>query len=132
MTPKSAKSPSAVSPAAPGEVFDADLADPGEMAKIKAEQIKSKTGKYGQTKVPDDNKQDENDDEKTGDSWVEIELVDQNDQPVSGKRYEITLPDGRVVTGTTDGKGRARADGFAPGSCKVALPDIDKDAWQKA
>jgi hypothetical protein len=129
VTPKSAKSPSAVTPAAPGEIYDADSADPVEVAKQKAEQLKTGKGKYGSTKVPEPPKPEE---EKTGDSWVEIQLVDQNDEPVTGKRYEITLPDGRIVAGTTDGKGQGRADGFAPGSCKVSLPDVDKDAWQKA
>lgn len=131
MTPKSAKSPCAVTPAAPGEVYDADVADPGEMAKIKAEQIKNQKGKYGSTKVPGGGPAGGNGD--TDDSgWVEIALIDQHEEPVTGQRYEITLPDGRVVRGTTDSKGGGRAAGFAPGNCKVAFPDVDKDAWQKA
>jgi hypothetical protein len=119
-----------VTPAAPGEVFDADLADPGEMAKIKAEQIKNKKGKYGSTKVPGGGSSGGDDEDDSG--WVDIVLLDQHDQPVTGQRYEITLTDGRVVRGTTDSKGGGRAAGFAPGSCKVAFPDVDKDAWQKA
>jgi hypothetical protein len=68
-------------------------------------------------------------DQKT---FIEIELVDEEGNPVAGESFEITLPDGTVVDGTLDDNGRARADGFDPGSCQITFPDLDKDAWKSA
>jgi type VI secretion system secreted protein VgrG len=72
----------------------------------------------------------EEDEEK---SWIEIELVDEEGEPVPGERYRITLPDGETVaTGTTDQNGMARVSGIDPGTCKITFPDLDKDAWEPA
>ena len=71
----------------------------------------------------------EAEEEKT---WIEIELVDEEDNPVPGEKYKITLPDGRVKTGTLDENGFARVEGIDPGTCKVTFPNLDKDAWEKA
>ena len=72
------------------------------------------------------------DDEVEERSWIEIELVDEDDQPVTGERYRITLPDGTTVAqGTTGSDGVARVSGIDPGTCKITFPDLDKDAWEK-
>jgi uncharacterized protein involved in type VI secretion and phage assembly len=115
---------SAVAPAAPEKAEDADIADPGKMARIKRGQIETKTGKYGSVPghpfKPDETKT----------SWIEIKLIDEQGNPVPGKRYEITLPDGKTVAkGTLDNEGWARVEGFDPGECKVTFPDLDKDVW---
>jgi hypothetical protein len=125
-SPKSGTAGSAVSPADPAEAKEADKADPGEVDKIKAEQRKTQSGKYGSVQVkpyvPDPEKK----------SWIEIELVDEDDNPVPGVAYRITLPDGEsVAAGTLDDKGFARVEGIDPGTCKITFPDLDKDAWQK-
>lgn len=74
--------------------------------------------------------EDEEDEETT---WIELELVDEDDNPVSGERYRVTLPDGETIaTGTTDSDGMARVTGIDPGECKINFPDLDKDAWEKA
>ncbi len=125
MGKKSGKACKVVSPASPDKAEDADLADHGKMAEIKAEQIKSKSGKYGSTKV-EPHKPDE---EKT--SWIEIEMVDEEDEPVTGEKYKITLPDDTLAEGTLDNNGFARVDGIDPGTCKVTFPELDKDAWEK-
>ncbi len=66
-------------------------------------------------------------------SWIEIELVDEDDNPIPGERYKVTLPDGTTVAeGTLDENGFARVDGIDPGSCKITFPSLDKDAWEKA
>ncbi|MDI7259571.1 MAG: hypothetical protein QME90_06595, partial [Thermodesulfobacteriota bacterium] len=71
--------------------------------------------------------------EKDKKSWIEIELFDEEDNPVPGERYKVTLPDGKTVAeGTLDEKGFARVDGIDPGSCKITFPNLDKDAWEKA
>jgi len=88
---------------------DADVADPGKIAEAQAAQSQSKAGKYGSQKVEPHvaSEEDSEDEEKT---WIEIELVDEEDNPVPGEKYKITLPDGKVAQGTLDGKGFARVD----------------------
>jgi hypothetical protein len=57
--------------------------------------------------------------------WIEIELIDDNGDPVANEAYEVELPDGSKRTGKVDGKGRARVDGIlAGGTCKVSFPGL--------
>lgn len=126
MTPKPGKAGSLVAPAAPVEATEADKADPGEVAKMKAEQAETKSGKYGSEKTKP---YKPSEDEK---SWIEIELIDEEDQPVPGMPFEITLSDGSVYSGSLDHKGFYRAEGIPPGECKVSFPTLDKEAWEKA
>ena len=66
-------------------------------------------------------------------SWIEIELVDEEDNPIPGERYKVTLPDGTTVAeGTLDENGFARVEGIDPGTCKITFPTLDKEAWKKA
>src|SRR4051794_41084459 len=120
---KSGKAGSLVAPADPKDALDADKADPGEVDKLKAEQQQSKTGKYGSTPLnarkkgasgagsDDPNK----DDKKKKDSWIALQLVDEDKKPVPGVRYQITLPDQTTEEGTTGPDGSARVDGIEPG-----------------
>ncbi len=128
MSKKSGNAGSPVSPAAPDAAEDADIADPGKMAEIKAEQLEKKEGKYGSEQVKPHNPTEEEIEEK---SWIEIEMVDEEDEPVPGEKYKITLPDDSVAQGTLDNKGFARVDGIDPGTCKITFPELDKDAWEK-
>jgi len=140
MNPKSGSACTSVEPTAPNEVIAADEADPGKVAKTKAKQIEKEEGKYGSTPVKpfqpaDTNSASNSDDdakEEEKKSWIEIELVDEEEQPVPGEKYEITLPDKTVAKGTLDAKGFVRVDGIDPGTCKVTFPELDKDAWSKA
>ena len=36
-----------------------------------------------------------------------------------------------LSTGTLDGDGFARVEGFDPGECMVTFPNLDKEAWEK-
>jgi hypothetical protein len=65
-------------------------------------------------------------------TWVEIELVDEQGEPVAGEKYRILLPDGSVREGRLDGRGRARFDGLDPGTCEVGFPDRDGREWRAA
>ena len=126
-SPKSGSAGSAVPPADPDAAQEADSANPGEVDSIKASQRQTKTGKYGAAKAKpyksDKNKK----------SWIEIELVDEANQPVPGEQYKITLPDGEAVAGgTLDERGFARVDGIDPGTCKITFPDLNRDAWKPA
>jgi len=64
--------------------------------------------------------------------WVEIELVDEDDKPVNGARYEVKLPDGTTRTGTLPRSGVVRLTSSKPGTCEVVFPELDKDAWKSA
>src|SRR5947207_1412632 len=137
MTPKSGKAGSAVAPAAPKEAKEADTADPGEVAEVKARQREIKEGKYGSEKVKPfkpPTKEEVKAAKQAGEelTWIEIELVDANDKPVTGEKYKIELLDGRVQQGTTGSDGTARVDGIPAGSCKISFPERDASSWARA
>ncbi len=127
MNPKSGEAGKAIAPAKPTVAIEADNADPGEIAELKSQQMQRKEGKYGSEEV----KPHKEDDEDT--HWIEIELVGEDDEPIPSEKYEITLPDGSVSSGTLDQNGFARVDGIRDaGSCDITFPDLDKDAWEPA
>ena len=131
-SPKSGKAGTPVDPAEPKASEEADSADPGEVEKVKAEQRQAKSGKYGSEKVKPHKLPETEEEKQEKQSWIEIEMVDEEDQPVPGMAYRITLPDGEsVAEGTLDDKGFARVDGIEPGTCKITFPELDKDAWEK-
>ena len=132
MNAKSGTAGSAVSPAAPEAPEEADVADPGKVAEIKKEQIEKKEGKYGAEETKPFKPPTEEEEEETKKSWIEVELVGEDDKPIPGEKYEITLPDDTVATGTLDDKGFARIDGIEPGDCKISFPNLDKEAWEPA
>jgi len=142
MNPKNGKTVNCVTPTAPRKVVDADEADPGEIAKTKARDRQQQSGKYGSSPVKPFKPETEDSGaaspseaqqkETPKDGWLEVELVDEAGKPVAGARYEVTLPDGRVDSGTLDANGFKRIEGFDPGDCKVTFPDLDTEAWDRA
>lgn len=132
-SPKSGKPGKAVAPAAPNKAEDADVADPGKMAEIKTEQANTQSGKYGSQKVTPFKSpaEEEAKEEEKKNSWIEIELVGEDDEPIPGEKYKISLPDDSIAEGTLDEKGFARVEGFENGTCKVSFPNLDKEAWEK-
>ena len=61
---------------------------------------------------------------------VELQLVDQDDAPVSGAEYRLRLPDGSVRIGTLDERGFAREDGLhSADPCEVSFPQFDGQSW---
>ncbi len=70
--------------------------------------------------------------EETEGSWVEVELVDEEDESIASESYEIDLPDGSTIgKGSLDEKGEAHSSGLAPGSSEITFPDSDDEAWEK-
>lgn len=126
-SPKSGNAGQAVTPADPKKPEEADKADPGEMTEVKARQKETQTGKYGSPSV-EPHKPSKKDDEKKP-SWIEIEMIGEDNKPIVGEAYRITLPDASVVEGTLDEKGFARVDGIDPGNCKITFPKLDEEAW---
>jgi hypothetical protein len=132
MNPKSGKAGTPVDPAEPKSAEEADKADPGEVAETKANQQQTQTGKYGSEKVKPHKPPQTEEEKKQKTSWIEIEMVDEEDNPVPGEKYRITLPDGETVAeGTLDDKGFARVEGIEPGTCKITFPELDKDTWER-
>lgn len=151
MGKKSGKAGNPVPPATPEKVEDADIADPGKVAEIKAEQRQTKSGKYGSEQVKPfkppqagaiaagpkaggatagEQAAEQLKEEEKQQSWIEIELLDDRNEPIPGEKYRITVPDGRVAEGTLDENGWARVEGFEPSECKVSFPNLDKDTWK--
>src|SRR5262249_37656444 len=62
--------------------------------------------------------------------WIEIQLQDENGQPITRQDYVWTLPDGSEVAGKLDSNGFVRIEPIPPGTCSVNFPNIDSDAWQ--
>ncbi len=75
---------------------------------------------------------DETTSEARENTWIEIQLVDEKNRPVSGERYRIVLPDGSQRTGTTDASGLARHVVKEPGECKIYFTELDSAAWEEA
>jgi hypothetical protein len=62
--------------------------------------------------------------------WISFVLVDEEQQPVAGERYQVKLPDGTTREGKLDSAGRVRFDGIDRGKCEITFPDLDKDTWE--
>ena len=58
-------------------------------------------------------------------SWIVISLVTSDKHPVPNEPYRVTLPDGEVVSGRLDVRGRARIEGIPAGECRVVFPEHD-------
>lgn len=128
MKKKSGKAGSLISPIAPGAAAEAVDAVAGELAEKRHE-----TGapKYAALKARPHRPPESAEEAETKKAWIEIELVDESENAVPGAKYAITLPDGSVASGTLDAQGKARVEGFEPGSCQVTFPDFDQEAWEK-
>ena len=129
MGKKSGSACTADEPEAPEEALEADVADPGQMEDIKAEQKKGETGKYGSTKTePPTSEEEDTSEEET--HWIALVLTDTEGNPMPNEPYQLKLPDGRIVEGRLDNKGKAKHDGIQEGNCEVCYPNIDENDWQ--
>lgn len=62
-------------------------------------------------------------------TWIAIELIGEDKQPIPGATYAVTLPGGTVKEGKLDSKGSVELLEVPPGVCKVSFPELDKEAW---
>jgi len=118
-SPGSYAAGSLVPPMAPAAPTAAGTTDPGESVQYKAHTQVTQAGEGGSGTESET-------------TWIEIEMVQEDDAPAVGMRYEVKLSDGSVASGTLDEKGQARIEGIPPGNCELAFPDLDGEAWEKA
>lgn len=64
-------------------------------------------------------------------AWLEIELLDVDDQPVPEEAYWIKLPNDEIREGKLDQNGYARLEDIDPGTCLVKFPNIDENEIEK-
>lgn len=131
-SPKSGSKGSAVSPVASKVATEADKADPGEVAKAKAEQIKTKTGKYGEQTVKSTPPPERTEEELKKLAKLEVELLTPDGKPVAGEPYELLKGTELVTSGTLGADGKVMIVGLEPGSYDWKFPNLHKDAWKKA
>jgi hypothetical protein len=65
-------------------------------------------------------------------TWVEVELVGEDGEPVGGKQYRIKLPDGSTKSGVLDRTGKVRVEEIDAGDVEITFPELDQDAWEPA
>jgi hypothetical protein len=63
-------------------------------------------------------------------TWIEIRLLDSDNQPVPGEKYRVRLPDSSIREGVLDQEGKVRFEGIAPGECQLCFPKIDGNEWR--
>ncbi len=63
-------------------------------------------------------------------AFVELDLKDQDGNPVANEWFQVEFPDGTVKEGRTDGSGHAWVPGAKEGNVKVSLPRLDKNDWK--
>jgi hypothetical protein len=62
-------------------------------------------------------------------TWIEVQLIGEDDKPIPNQKYTIALPGGATKSGTLDENGSVRIEGIPAGTCNVSFPDLDQDAW---
>jgi hypothetical protein len=64
-------------------------------------------------------------------TWIDIRLVDRDDNPVPYEDFQLTLPDGTVVEGDLDSNGNAKIEitEAVPGDYQISFPDLDTEGW---
>jgi len=130
MGKKSGTAVSAQSPEAPDAAQEPDVADPGEASETEAEQSQTQQLEPGSTKLerPSGSEQSESETEET--HWVGLKLKDDQGNPVPGEPFRLKLPDGTVVEGKLDAKGKVEIRGVPAGKCQVCFPKIDSEDWR--
>lgn len=112
--------------AAPEAPVDADTTEPGkDVTYAGGEEL-------AEGEVPADTaghefEESEPTEQKT--SWIEMELRDDEGNPVAFERCRIKTTDGRVIERSTGEDGVLHIHGIKPGDCEITFPNLDKEAW---
>jgi len=62
-------------------------------------------------------------------TWIEVQLIGEDDQPIAGEVCEITLPGGKKISGWLDDAGVLRVDQTWAGDCQITFPKLDQETW---
>jgi uncharacterized protein (DUF2345 family) len=119
----------ATSPEAPDDAAVADLSQPGKDVSYNTQPDDYQPTDVPPTPGPPPEPGGGDTEVKT---WVEIELVNEFDEPVPSEPCVIRTPDGKELRRTTDANGLIRVTGVSPGECEVCFPEIDAEAWERA
>lgn len=57
--------------------------------------------------------------------WIEIELIDEEGNPIAGAEYVLNLPDGEEKKGKLNSQAYIKEEDVPPGKCQVSFPDAD-------
>jgi hypothetical protein len=61
--------------------------------------------------------------------WIELELVDEDNNPVADEPYLLVASDQQEYRGKTDARGVARISAIVAGDCRISFPNLDGEAW---
>ncbi len=106
--------------ASPEEPEEALTADPGEVSQASGRSHQKAPVDLGSAEV-----------ESMKTSWIEIELKDDEGNPVPGERFKVVSKDGVELDGQTDEEGKARVAGLEAGDADIRFPDMDNDEWDR-
>jgi uncharacterized Zn-binding protein involved in type VI secretion len=59
-------------------------------------------------------------------TWVAVEAIDQNGNPLANEPCEVMLPNGEVRKDKLNAQGKLRIDDIEPGSCQVVFPKLQE------
>ncbi|MFG6102187.1 DNA circularization N-terminal domain-containing protein [Leptothoe sp. EHU-05/26/07-4] len=62
--------------------------------------------------------------------WLALTVLDDDNRPLTGLRYELYQDDEQVQTGVLDDQGRLRIEGLAGTVYTFSFPELDQDDWQ--
>jgi type VI secretion system secreted protein VgrG len=63
-------------------------------------------------------------------TWIEVQLLDDDGNPVAGAKYCVELPDYSIRKGALDAQGKVRFDQIVPGEAKIQFPELDAREWK--
>jgi hypothetical protein len=70
--------------------------------------------------------------DSTEKTWIECQLLDEDDNPIANRPYRLKLPDGSVREGVLGADGTVRVNGIDPGTCQISYTDLDGREWRLA
>lgn len=62
----------------------------------------------------------------SSDTWIEVQVLNQREEPVPSLRYEVELSDNTFRSALTDGQGCLHYSGIPPGTCLVRLEPANR------
>ena len=58
-------------------------------------------------------------------TWISIQLIGEDDEPIPNEMFSIEFADGGLYEGTLDSEGIASIEGVPAGTCYLTFPQID-------